>query len=89
MHHVVVAEAEGIEPAYYGTAFGLLITIGSIGGFLGPTIGGIIADVDASLPFTLWAGVLIISIITFSLIKGKQARNGISRISQEVVTRAR
>ncbi|MBA7651160.1 hypothetical protein ES703_58975 [subsurface metagenome] len=50
-------------------------------GFLGPTIGGIIADVDASLPFTSWAGVLIISIITFSLIKGKHIGNGISQIS--------
>lgn len=70
MHYVVVAEARGIEPAYYGTAFGLLATLGNLGGFVGPVIGGIIADINASLPFTLWASVLIISIITFCLMKG-------------------
>jgi len=71
IHWAVVAESRGIEPAYYGTAFGLLSTMGSIGGFLGPAIGGIIAEIDESLPFVLWAGVLSISVIAFYLIKGQ------------------
>jgi len=45
--------------------------MGSIGGFLGPAIGGIIAEIDESLPFVLWAGVLSIAVIAFYLIKGQ------------------
>jgi len=74
MHYVVVAESRGIEAAYYGTAFGLLASVGNLGGFVGPTVGGIIADVDASLPFTLWAWILVISLITFCLIKGQKVK---------------
>jgi len=73
IHWAVVAESRGIEPSYYGTAFGLLATMGSIGGFLGPVIGGIIAEIDESLPFVLWAGVLSIAVIAFYFIKRERS----------------
>jgi len=73
MHWVVVTESKGIEPAYYSTAFGLLATMGSIGGFLGPVIGGIITEIDESLPFALWAGVLSIAVIAFYFIKRERS----------------
>ena len=81
MHWVVVAESRGIEPAYYGTAFGLLATMGNIGGFLGPAIGGIIAEIDESLPFVLWAGILSMAIITFYFIKGTESKTDRRRLA--------
>jgi MFS family permease len=72
MHYVVVAEAKGINTENYGTAFGIIVTMASIGGFLGPTVGGVIADVQPSLPFTLWAAVLGISLVCFTVLKGSK-----------------
>jgi len=72
----VVVESRGIGPEYYGTAFGLTATIGNIGGFLGSAIGGRIAEIDESLPFVLWAGILSMAVIAFYLIKGQVPGRG-------------
>lgn len=79
MHYVVVAESRGVEATSYATAFGQLLTVGSIGGFLGPVIGSILADIDASLPFILWSVVLSISMIAFSCIKGAGDKTKVNR----------
>ncbi len=72
MHYVVVAESRGVTTESYGAAFGMVLTLGSIGGFTGPTVGGIVADINPNLPFTIWATALVISLIAFSLIKGSK-----------------
>ncbi|MBI2829848.1 MAG: MFS transporter [Chloroflexi bacterium] len=56
-------DAKGLGAVYAGTAAGLIITVGNIGGFLGPVVGGRLAETDLLLPFTFWASLVAFSVI--------------------------
>ncbi|MFC1953378.1 nitrate/nitrite transporter [Chloroflexota bacterium] len=52
---VIPLELKEIGPTYGASAAGLLIASHNIGGFIWPTIGGKLAEVNQSWPFIFWA----------------------------------
>ena len=61
----LLVELKEVGPVYAGTAYGLLLTVQSIGGLLGPTIGAALAYHNFAWPFILWGvwlGIFTIAI---------------------------
>lgn len=58
--NTIPLEMEGIELRYAGTALGLLLTLGNLGSFLAPLLGGILIDATGreSTAFLFW-GILM------------------------------
>ncbi len=56
---------ELVTPAYAGTASGIVISIGYIGGALGPLIAGYLKDLTGSLTFSI---ILLVVIMVISLV---------------------
>ena len=58
--NTIPIEMDGIKLRYAGTALGLLLTVGTLGSFLAPVIGGILIDTTGteSTAFIFW-GILM------------------------------
>lgn len=66
---VVPLEMEGIGPALAGSAVGVAITAGNLGGVLSPLIGMSLVNVDPTAGFLFWGGCYVLSALLFLLIK--------------------
>ncbi|MBI4296362.1 MAG: MFS transporter [Chloroflexi bacterium] len=61
-------DTKGLGAVYAGTAAGLIVTVGNVGGFLGPVIGGRLAEINLLWPFILWASLVAFSVICIYLV---------------------
>lgn len=64
-------EVEGIEPAYAGTAIGLVLVFSNLGSLAAPPLGNSLAVLGAGLPFILWAGMAVIGSAGLVLVNEK------------------
>ena len=65
-------ETDGVGAALAGTAIGIVWTLGSLGGFLGPPIGNLLADIQPAYAFTFWALLMLASAIMLHKVKETQ-----------------
>ena len=63
----LVLETKGIKPEYFGTAIGMIFTLGLAGGVSGPPLGALFTRYSGSAPFYFWAGLALLALIVFSL----------------------
>lgn len=72
IHALIVAmclESKEIEPAYMGTAAGLVTSIAHIGWVTSPPIGNSLANISFGLPFVFWAAVGACGLVFIALVK--------------------
>lgn len=66
---VVPLEMEGIGPALAGSAVGVAVTAGNLGGVLSPLIGMSLVNAEPTAGFLFWGGCYVLSAVLFLLIK--------------------
>ena len=66
---VVPLEMEGIGPALAGSAVGVAVTAGNLGGVLSPLIGMSLVETEPTAGFLFWGGCYVLSALLFLLIK--------------------
>ena len=69
----LVIETEGVGPIYAGTAVGFVMLFFQFGSFISPPLGNKLADFAPGLPFVLWAGLVVIGILSLALTKASKA----------------
>jgi MFS family permease len=57
-----------IGTAYGGTALGFMGSMGNLGGFVMPLIGGTMAESNKVFPFYLWAAICIVGVMCFAVL---------------------
>ncbi len=60
----MVMETDGVDPAYAGTALGMVFTIAQIAGVVSPPIGNSFANINIGSPFLFWAILSIGALVT-------------------------
>jgi len=73
-----IMEIENIGAAYAGTALGLMMTLGRLGGAIFPPIGNSLADISPGLPFILWAAVAAVALSGFFFLRRKNTGGTVS-----------
>lgn len=68
-------ETEGVGAVFAGTAIGIIWSLGSLGGFLGPPIGNMLAVIKPDYAFIFWAALLLGSAIMLLQIKEAKQDN--------------
>ena len=73
---VMPLEMKGIGPAMAGTAIGIVVTAGYLGGWLSPIIGMGLATSQPLAGFVFWSGCYLVAACLFALVKetGPKAR---------------
>ncbi len=66
----LVIETDGVGPIYAGTAVGFVMFFFQLGNFLSPPLGNKLADFAPGLPFILWAGLVVVGILSLTFAKG-------------------
>ncbi len=69
LNTTILMETKGIEPRYSGAALGIIFTISNIGNVISPPLGNSFADIHPGLPFTFWAALSVVGLITMIFIK--------------------
>ena len=62
-------ETEGVGPRDFGTAMGILLTLGGVGNVFSPAVGNSFAALNPGLPFTFWAAFSTVALFTLTPIK--------------------
>jgi MFS family permease len=65
----LLLESKGIKPEYFGTAIGMIFTMGLVGAVSGPPLGALFTEFSGNAPFYFWAGLAFIALIVFFSIK--------------------
>ena len=65
----MIIEADGVGPAYAGTALGFVMALSGIANTVAPPLGNSLAAISASTPFLFWAGWALFGVICLSLFK--------------------
>jgi sugar phosphate permease len=65
----MLMETEGVGTAYYGTALGLVFTIGQLGSVISPPLGNSLNAISPAMPFIFWAGLGLAALIPFVFTK--------------------
>jgi MFS family permease len=65
----LIMESKGVKPEYFGTAIGMIYTMGLIGATSGPPLGALFTEFSGGAPFYFWAGLAFIALIIFSFVK--------------------
>lgn len=65
----LLLESKGVKSEYFGTAIGMIFTMGLVGGVSGPPLGALFTEFSGSAPFYFWAGLAFIALIIFSFIR--------------------
>jgi MFS family permease len=64
-----VVEVRGVGPRMAGTATGFMIALSSLANALSPPVGNSLAAFDPGAPFLFWAGLALVGIFGFWMIK--------------------
>jgi MFS family permease len=62
-------ETEGVGPRDFGTAMGMILTLGQIGTVFSPALGNSFATLNPGLPFAFWAAFSAVALFTLTPIK--------------------
>ena len=62
-------ETKGVGPKYFGTAMGMILTLGQIGSVFSPALGNSFATLNPGLPFAFWAAFSAVALFTLTPIK--------------------
>jgi MFS family permease len=65
----LILESKGVKPEYFGTAIGMIFTMGLVGAVSGPPLGALFTKFSGDAPFYFWAGLAFIALIVFLFIK--------------------
>jgi MFS family permease len=65
----LLIETKGVGIEYSGMALGIVYTIAQIGSLVGPPLGNAFADINAGLPFTVWAVLSVAALVSFVFVK--------------------
>jgi hypothetical protein len=65
----MLMETKGVGTAYYGTALGLVFTIGQMGSVISPPLGNSFHVISPAMPFIFWAGLGLAALIPFIFTK--------------------
>ncbi len=69
----MIVETEGVGPAFAGTATGLVMVLGGLGGWLAPPLGNSLAAMGPGVPFLFWAGLCAAGLLSLALTREAQA----------------
>lgn len=64
-----VIEIKEVGTTYAGTAVGLIVSISQIGSVLSPPAGNSLSVYNPGLPYLFWAGLALIGLVGFALVK--------------------
>jgi nitrate/nitrite transporter NarK len=70
----LLTEQEEVGPLFAGTALGIVVTLGNVGGFVGPMIGNALATANPAFPFILFGFLTGIFAIACFFVKETGAR---------------
>jgi MFS family permease len=75
-------ETEGVGSAHYGTALGLVFTIGQLGSVISPPLGNSFDAISPAAPFVFWAGLGLTALVPFIFVKetGTKRLKNLARI---------
>jgi MFS family permease len=65
----ILMESKDIKPEYFGTAIGVIFTMGLVGAVSGPPLGALFTAISGSAPFYFWAGLALVALLLFSFVK--------------------
>ena len=65
----ILMETKGIESRYTGAALGIIFTISNIGNVISPPVGNSFESIHPGLPFTFWAAISAVGLITLYFVK--------------------
>jgi CP family cyanate transporter-like MFS transporter len=65
----MTVETEGIGPEYAGTAVGIVHSFTRVGYTFAPPAGNALAGISAGMPFVLWAGLSVMALLAFIMVK--------------------
>ncbi|MGD9118566.1 MAG: hypothetical protein PVJ08_07550 [Dehalococcoidia bacterium] len=65
----LLLESKGVKPEYFGTAVGIIFTMGLVGAVSGPPLGALFTEFSGDAPFYFWAGLAFIALIIFLFVK--------------------
>jgi CP family cyanate transporter-like MFS transporter len=77
LFYSIMVEIKAIGAKYAGTAVGMSLTIGGLGGWIFPAIGGHLAMIDQTLPFIFFSISFLICLIPFFFIKIPESVRGL------------
>jgi MFS family permease len=78
----LLLESKEIKPEYFGTAVGMIFTMGLVGGVSGPPLGALFTEFSGNAPFYFWAGLAFIALIIFSFMKVNRPTMMVPELSQ-------
>jgi predicted MFS family arabinose efflux permease len=70
----MVMEAEGVGPAYAGTATGLTMAVSGIGNLIAPPLGNSLAVLWPGAPFAFWSGLSALGMVCLLLVKKRNIK---------------
>jgi MFS family permease len=65
----MLMETEGVGIEYAGMALGIIFTIAQVGNLISPPLGNAFANINAGLPFTVWAALSAAALVSFIFVK--------------------
>jgi predicted MFS family arabinose efflux permease len=65
----MLIETKGVGVEYAGMAVGITFSIAQVGNLVGPPLGNAFADINTGLPFTFWAILSAVALISFVFVK--------------------
>jgi phosphatidylglycerophosphate synthase len=65
----MLIETKGVGIEYSGMALGIVFTVAQVGSLVAPPLGNAFADINAGLPFTVWAVLSAAALISFVFVK--------------------
>lgn len=71
-----IIEIKEVGVAYAGTATGMIMSISQIGAVLSPPAGNSLAIYGPGVPFVFWAGLALMGLIGFAMVKEREGRKG-------------
>ena len=70
-------ETKGVGPAYAGTALGLVMMLGGLGGFASPPIGNRLAEIQPQMGLAFWLLMAIATLVVVLFLKETGWKKGI------------
>jgi MFS family permease len=65
----LLMESKDIKPEYFGTAIGMIFTLGLVGAVSGPPIGALFTNISGSAPFFFWSALAFVALLIFTFVK--------------------
>ena len=71
----LIMESKGVKPEYFGTATGMIFTMGLIGAVSGPPIGALFTEFSGGAPYYFWSVMAFIALMIFTFAKISRPTN--------------